>query len=254
MTYISMTHFTSKNRSEPVRFSPPNIWVGPRPVAVAVAPFGSQKTGLDRTFKHYYPEWFSKLLEEKLELVNKQIHGKRVFYSQVQNFWLPQKAAWFNMLQAKTLGPEAVYNPRWFYWDPLELVKIKCPNFKSCQSFLIRNTICKCPRCCVDLNSCFWMIGAQYKCSKCHNEKSGKKTVYFMSWDVRIINSLPKALAAEFPITLTHRSAMYTPLLSLQRSLFHKGLGAQQFAKIIHVQHLRHFDLLQIQYLEMISV
>jgi hypothetical protein len=74
-----------------------------------------------------------------------------------------------------------------------------------------------------------------------------------MSWDARIINSLPKALAAEFPITLTHRSAMYTPLLSLQRPLFHKGLGAQQFAKIIHVQHLHHFDLLQIQYLEMID-
>ena len=200
-----------------------------------------------------YPEWFSKLLEEKLELVNKQVHGKRVFYAQVQNFWLPQKAAWFNMLQAETLGPEAIYNPRWFYWDPLGLVKIKCPNFMSCQSFLIRNTICKRPRRCVDLDSCFWMIGARYKCSKCHNEKSGKKTVYFMSWDTRIINSLPKALAAEFPITLTHRSAIHTPLLSLQRSLFHKGLGAQQFAKIIHVQHLRRFDFLQIQYLEMID-
>ena len=75
-----------------------------------------------------------------------------------------------------------------------------------------------------------------------------------MSWDAQIISSLPKAMAAEFPITLTHRSAMYTPLLSLQRSLFHKGLGAQQFAKIIHAQHLSHFDVLQIQYLEMIDV
>jgi hypothetical protein len=200
-----------------------------------------------------YPEWFSKLLKEKLELVSKQVNGKHTFYAQMENFWLPQKAGWFNMLQAKTLGPEAVYNPRWFYWDPLDLVKIKCPNFKTCQSFLICNTICKRPWRCVDLDSCFWMIGARYKCSKCLNEKSGKKTVYFMSWDACIINSLPKALAAEFSITLTHKSAIHTPLLSLQCSLFHKGLGAQQFAKIVHVQHLRWFDLLQIQYLEMID-
>ena len=47
---------------------------------------------------------------------------------------------------------------------------------------------------------------------------------------------------------------MHTPLLTLQCSLFHKGLGAQQFAKIIHAQHLCHFDILQIQYLEMIDV
>ena len=102
-----------------------------------------------------------------------------VFYSQVQNFWLPQKAGWFQMLQARTLGPEALYNPRWFYWDPLELVKIKCPNYSSCQSFLARNTIWKCPQRCVDLDSCFWMIGARYKCTKCHNEKSGKKDCIF---------------------------------------------------------------------------
>jgi hypothetical protein len=62
---------------------------------------------------------------------------------------------------------------------------------------------------------------------------TGKRTVYFMSWDARIIQSLPKALAAEFPITLTHRSAIYTPILALQRSLFHKGIGAQQFAQIV---------------------
>ena len=74
-----------------------------------------------------------------------------------------------------------------------------------------------------------------------------------MSWDSHIIQSLPKALAAEFPITLTHRSAIYTPILALKRSLFHKGVGAQQFANIVHVQHLHFFDLLQLQYLEMID-
>ena len=36
-----------------VRFSPRNIWVGPRPVAVYGCPFWGQKTGLNRTCEHY---------------------------------------------------------------------------------------------------------------------------------------------------------------------------------------------------------
>jgi hypothetical protein len=75
-----------------------------------------------------------------------------------------------------------------------------------------------------------------------------------MSWDSRILQSLPKALAAEFPITIIHRNAISTSILALQRSLFHKGLGAQQFSDIICVLHLRKYDMLQIQYLEMIDL
>jgi hypothetical protein len=121
--------------------------------------YGNNKSTGNSSCKDY-PEWFSKLLEEKLELVSKQVDEKHTFYAQVEKFWLPQKAGWFNMLQAKKLGPEAVYNPRWFYWDPLDLVRIKCPNFQTYQSFLIHNTIHKHPQHCVDLDSCFWMIGA----------------------------------------------------------------------------------------------
>ena len=36
-----------------VRFSPRNIWVGPRPVAVYGCPFWGQKTGLNQTCEHY---------------------------------------------------------------------------------------------------------------------------------------------------------------------------------------------------------
>ena len=62
-----------------------------------------------------FPEWFSHLLNEKLKLLNKQKDGKFVFYTETQNFWLPPKANWFNMWQTKTLGPEAAYNPRFFF-------------------------------------------------------------------------------------------------------------------------------------------
>ena len=96
------------------------------------------------------------------------------------------------------------------------------------------------------------MIGARYKCPTCKN-KSQKKTVTFMSWDSDIIKSLPKGLSAEFTIVLTHHSGMTDGLFSLQCSLLHKGLGTQQFRDILKVQHLRQFDQLQIQYLELID-
>jgi hypothetical protein len=79
-----------------------------------------------------FPDWFLKIVNEKLDLVSKQRDGKYVFYNETQSFWLPQKACWFRMLQTKTLGPEATYNPRFYFWDPLQLVKIKCPNFSNC--------------------------------------------------------------------------------------------------------------------------
>ena len=96
------------------------------------------------------------------------------------------------------------------------------------------------------------MIGARYKCENCLNSESGKNTVTFMSWDSRIIASLPKSLAAEFPIVLTHHSGLFSPILALQRSLFQKGLGGKQFSQIIKGLHLHYFDQLHIQYLDMI--
>ena len=66
MAYISTTKVTSKNQSEPVFFrsinqkqpvlgglvQSPKYLGHPGLVVVVVAPFGSQKTGLDWTFKH----------------------------------------------------------------------------------------------------------------------------------------------------------------------------------------------------------
>ena len=73
-----------------------------------------------------------------------------------------------------------------------------------------------------------------------------------MSWDSRILAALPKALAAEFPVVLTRRSALSSPILALQRSLFQKGLGAKQFSNILTTLHMRHFDQIHLQYLHMI--
>lgn len=96
------------------------------------------------------------------------------------------------------------------------------------------------------------MIGVRYKCPECVNESSGLNTVTFMSWDSRIIAALPKSLAAEFPVVLTHRSALFSPILALEHSLFQKGIGSKQFHEIIKTMHLQQFDQLHLQYLDMI--
>ena len=198
------------------------------------------------------PKWLSDVLKEKLQIVEKRDKlNKYSFYDEHESFWLPQKSNWFKMMKAKILGPELLYEQRWFFWDPMQLTRIQCPR-ERCNSWLTRHNICKRPRRCVDLNDGFWMIGARYKCPTCKN-KSQKKTVTFMSWDSNIIKNLPKALSAEFPSVLTHRSGMADGLFSLQCSLLHKGLGTQQFRDILRVQHLRRFDQLQIQYLELID-
>ena len=147
------------------------------------------------------------------------------------------------MIKAKSLEPESTYDFELFYWDSELLAKIKCPVCKI--SWLTHHGLQKIPCRCVGLDKCFWMIGARYKCPTCKNPKTGKHTVTFMSWDSRI-------LAAEFPVVLTRRSALSSPILALQQSLFQKGLGAKQFSNILTTLHMRHFDQIHLQYLHMI--
>jgi len=197
------------------------------------------------------PEWFTKALDVKLALIqHRDSNGKFTFYTQYQNFWVPQKAKWFQMRNAKVLRPEILYDFELFYWDPQLLVMISCPLCKK--ATLTRHGIQKRPRRCVGLEKSFWMIGARYKCPDCVSA-TGKHTVTFMSWDSRIIASLPQSLAAEFPVVLTHRSALSSPILALERCLFQKGIGSKQFSEIIKSLHLRYFDQLHLQYLQMIQ-
>ena len=56
------------------------------------------------------PKWFSDLLKEKLQIVEKCDKGrKHSFYEEHESFWLPQKSSWFKMMKAKILGPELLY-------------------------------------------------------------------------------------------------------------------------------------------------
>jgi len=91
------------------------------------------------------PEWFTKALDVKLTLIQQRdTNGKFTFYTQYQNFWVPQKAKWFQMHNAKVLRPETLYDFELFYWDPQLLVKILCPLCKK--ATLTRHGIQKRPR------------------------------------------------------------------------------------------------------------
>ena len=200
------------------------------------------------------PTWFTDLVAEKLDFLRqKDSQNCPRLYSEHGTFWLPRKCGWFNMLQSETVDAAQLYNPRFFYWDPLYLVRIQCPE-KSCTAQLTRHGgIHKHPRRTVDLTGSFWIIGARYSCSQCKNAESGKSTKTFISWDSRIIASLPYALAAEFPSELTRRSGMSKESFALVRGLFSAGLGSKQVSDIIRMLHLWRYDRQQIQYLELLQ-
>jgi len=198
------------------------------------------------------PAWFRELVAEKIQFLKRTDTNRYpLLYRTHGTFWLPQKAAWFNMIQSPHVDPTKVYNPRFFYWDPIHLVAIKCPICRS-KNLTRHGGIFEWPRRCVDLEGCFWLIGARYCCTKCPKNKG--TSITFMSWDSWVMTSLPNALAAEFPATLTHRSGLASSVFALQRGPFVNGFGAKQFSDLLHTLHLRKFDLMQIQYLDIIDV
>lgn len=171
-------------------------------------------------------------------------------YAQYGTFWFPQRSLSF-LLNDGSLSPQHLFNARFFLWDPETLVdRIACPR---CGDRLGRHTALPRPRRVVDLDSTFWLIGWRYRCRTCVNPDSKKQTVTFSSWDTRILQSLPTALAQEFPAYLSHRSGISKTAFAFMRSCFQNGMGAKQFADILCVQHTRKYDELHLEYLRAIE-
>ena len=83
---------------------------------------------------------------------------------------------------------------------------------------------------------------------------SKKVTITFNSWDTRILSQLPPQLVAEFPARLSKRSGISLSVFNLMRSTFQNGMGAKQFSDALCVQHLQHYDMLHLQYLQALAV
>ncbi|KAF8802563.1 hypothetical protein BYT27DRAFT_7226296 [Phlegmacium glaucopus] len=135
-------------------------------------------------------------------------------YAICKTFWFEQRSTIF-LLGGGLTSPTSLYNPYFFLWDPKALYK-DLP----------------CPICC-------W-------CVNCLHLQMKMKTVTFRSWDRCILAVLPSALAAEFPVYLSHRSGMSKALFSWMQMSFLSGMGAI-------AEYLLHYDELHLQYLDYIS-
>ncbi|KAG6818601.1 hypothetical protein H0H93_003585 [Arthromyces matolae] len=194
-----------------------------------------------------FPSWLKKVVEQiidELDTDRKGLRGQSRHYM-AGTFWIPQKDVWF-LLKKQDINPTDTFLPKFFLWDPADLLGasgIPCPN---CSCTLTRDGIIKRPRRVIDIDSCFWMIGYSYKCRK--TGASGCDT-RFRSWDSRILAKLPRPLAMEFPARLTWRSAISWRAFGIVRSCIQHGMGTSQVAEMFRMQHLYRYDVLRLQYL-----
>ncbi|KIK49704.1 hypothetical protein GYMLUDRAFT_183788, partial [Collybiopsis luxurians FD-317 M1] len=197
------------------------------------------------------PDWLREAFNEYVLLSNHRgPDGLPPLYRDNKTFYFPRHSSYFILRDApfsEYPNPAQLYDYAFFLWDPECLVQtgIPCP---KCHTKLQRHGHIHCPRRFVDFEQTVWMIGYRYRCPTCLNPNSGNKTVTFRSWDQSILELLPKALAAEFPAHLSHRSGISHGLFMFMRSCFQHGLGAKQFADALCAQQLQRYDELQLQY------
>lgn len=196
------------------------------------------------------PPWLLEAFKARVaECEQRDAQGRPPLYAIHKTFWFSQQSTYFLLLNNPT-SPTALYNPRFFLWDPKALYKdLPCPN---CSRVLHRHAVISRPRRCVDTTSTIFIIGYRYRCRHCLHPKTKKATVTFRSWDSRILSNLPSSLAAEFPALLSHRSGMSKPLFSWMRTCFQNGMGAKRFSDALLVQNLLRYDELHLQYLDYI--
>ena len=154
------------------------------------------------------------------------------------------------------LTPSAFYKPTYFVWLPHLFGRIPCPSCKIANRrmekgghvFLSVHSWPRLPRRVVDIDRNMYIIGHRYYCG---NSGCGKT---YQSWSQAILDAIPPPLASCFNFHLTHRCGMTDQLVGLLRASFQRGIGPWPFTEMIRNFHVRHYEHLQIQYLEMVKI
>ncbi|KAG2217124.1 hypothetical protein INT45_009341 [Circinella minor] len=132
--------------------------------------------------------------------------------------------------------------PRIFVWLVHLLVDILyCPS-ETCHLKKLQShgwATAPCARRILDLHSDFYLMSYRYKCTHC------KRT--FFGHDQAIRDSLPTALAEEFPAVLSHRSGISRSTLELMQSCSTSAIGP--FTRILKEHHALRSARLKLQYL-----
>ncbi|KAJ7579954.1 hypothetical protein C8J56DRAFT_795570 [Mycena floridula] len=73
-----------------------------------------------------HPPWLMELFNKHLKYIRENTESQSRFsvnrvYEKNKTFWLPQSETFF-LLQKVHITPTFLYNPRFFFWDPLALV------------------------------------------------------------------------------------------------------------------------------------
>ncbi len=195
------------------------------------------------------PSWLMNAFKTNLEIVKAAVvgHGtgaKVTIYNQLKSFWLPHADTFF-LLQQHNISPSLLYNPQFFYWDPLALVdQVSCPR-SECVGWLTRHGYWRHPCCIVDLEDAYWLMGVRYKYNCC--------SATYQSWDSHVLTCLPELLATQFPAHLTHRSGMSDSVFTMMHCCFQNGMGAKQFLDSLCVMHCQHYEMLEVLYLQTIQ-
>ncbi|GBE79022.1 hypothetical protein SCP_0202190 [Sparassis crispa] len=203
------------------------------------------------------PTWLANDYKDVCQTLREEIvsAGKPVCY-QAGQFMLCPKQPVFAAEASFQLSPAIFYSPQFFVWLLHLFHRIPCPACKvagrlqknSSLVFLRRLTWSNSPRRVVDLKYNIFIIGYRYYCGHpdCH------KT--YQSWSPDILNVLPAPLAQQFTFHLTYQNGLSDQVVALLRLCFQRGLGPVPFAETLRTMHVRHFDRLHLQYLEMVKL
>ncbi|KAG2215881.1 hypothetical protein INT45_006788 [Circinella minor] len=185
-------------------------------------------------------EYFEKL-QNRIVKDGKQ--GPQEYDQKHNTFWIEPPSPYF-ALYSGPADPKKLYYPRVFLWSPHRLVitVLKCPD---CRQKLNSKGFNTNPRACrvVDIDSCFYIMSSRYRCTN----QSCKTSLN--AHDNRILEQLPLHLQAEFPVYLTHRSAVSKHLGDLLRTVMQNGMGIHWLQQALREVHTLRHSRLHLQYL-----